>query len=845
MRKAQKRQAEDFVSLIKQAHDSIEKALNSRNISLALQLLEQCQEGAVSLGQFIEKIEGEQFATVHILEEYCEVVYQIYKEIASNQEIVYGKQCKRLRKLFFRISGSVKNDIKVHYEIVFMPYKASMWDCMESVWQAAVLDSDCDVYVVPIPYYDRKADGSLGQYHYEGSDLPSYVPVAHYKTYHLDKRRPDAIYIHNPYDYANYITSVEPGFYSAELKKYTELLVYIPYYATSGGMLEGQSQCVAYYNVDYIIIQAEKYRKFFDLALPKDKLVPLGSPKFDRIINKCQNPPRPPVEWAAKMAGRKVYFYNTSINGMLGNTKKFLEKMEYVFRCFQGRREVCLIWRPHPLMESTFTSMRKAYAPIYEKLKKYYIENEIGIYDNTPDITSTVALCDVYIGDAGSSITALFGIAGKPLFILNNNITSRPGKSDWKGEIIKGPALDSNTNWMVTQGNKLYYSPNNDFKYEYFCDLSQYSSGNYYARAMAVYGKVYVCPANAQDIIVVGNNGIEKRIVLDRCVEQAGAFFYRWNIENYIFLIPMRYPAIVRYDVLRDQINYIRGYNDVFVKNVDGEWRVGGSCVWNGILMIASPTDNRILMIDNEAIQVINLEINVENFRGCMGMVSDDMDNIWLLPYSGRVVLSWNPGTGKICEYSDLPQVFRCRNRISGYECEDKPFSWVVFYKDYVLFSPLLGNMFLRLDKKTGRMEEWKPPFTIIEEEINGYYGTQPVGAFLNRTDTLGKWTFRFFSNPDRKLYEVNLETGEYKEILITFSLAELMEHESGFCEISEWLQYACVENAFNSLENFLDGNIVGKSFDREKQIHAYEQIIANNNGSSGEKIHQFVCSKL
>ena len=42
--------------------------------------------------------------------------------------------------------------------VVFMPYKSSMWDCMESVWQAACEDSDCVPYVVPIPYLDGILD---------------------------------------------------------------------------------------------------------------------------------------------------------------------------------------------------------------------------------------------------------------------------------------------------------------------------------------------------------------------------------------------------------------------------------------------------------------------------------------------------------------------------------------------------------------------------------------------------------------------------------------------------------------------------------------------------------------
>lgn len=161
------------------------------------------------------------------------------------------------------IGASIKNDIKVRLEILFLPYKASMWDSLESVWMAADADPDCDAYVMPIPYYERNADGSFGTCHYEGGELPDYVPVTHYESYSLEKRQPDIIYIHNPYDHGNYVTSVDPIYYSSHLKKYTSELIYIPYYATAGDMSEGQSLCPAYHNADYIVVQAEKYKQFF------------------------------------------------------------------------------------------------------------------------------------------------------------------------------------------------------------------------------------------------------------------------------------------------------------------------------------------------------------------------------------------------------------------------------------------------------------------------------------------------------------------------------------------------------------------------------------------------------
>ena len=299
-------------------------------------------------------------------------------------------------------------------EIVFMPYKASMWDSLESIWIAANEDPDCEAYVVPIPYYDKKPDGKLGAYHYEGGDFPEDVPVVDYREYDLAKRKPYAIYIHNPYDYANYVTTVALDYYSDKLKKYTENLVYVPYYSTAGGMSEDQSLCPVYMNADYIVVQGERYRKFFDSRLPDKKFLPLGSPKFDRVLRLCKNPPKAPVEWKAGLAGRRVYFYNTSLGGMLADTGNFLMKMQYVFNTFKGRDDSLVIWRPHPLMESTFDSLRGAYKPIYQKLKQYFLQENIGILDETPDIEKTIALCDAYIGDGGTSVTSLFGMAGKP-----------------------------------------------------------------------------------------------------------------------------------------------------------------------------------------------------------------------------------------------------------------------------------------------------------------------------------------------------------------------------------------------------------------------------------------------
>ena len=161
---------------------------------------------------------------------------------------------------------------KKRKEVVFLPYKASMWDSLESVWKTAVADPECDAYVVPIPYYDKNPDGSFKQMHYEGDQYPAEVPVLWYEDYDLAARRPDVIFIHNPYDECNYVTSVEPAYYSKNLRNYTDKLVYIPYFVLGEIDPEDEEavEDMAHFctlpgviNADKVIVQSENMRQAY------------------------------------------------------------------------------------------------------------------------------------------------------------------------------------------------------------------------------------------------------------------------------------------------------------------------------------------------------------------------------------------------------------------------------------------------------------------------------------------------------------------------------------------------------------------------------------------------------
>ena len=740
---------------------------------------------------------------------------------------------------------SFKSSKDAKKNIVFLPYKASMWDSLESIWQAAFEDKEyCNTYVIPIPYADLTPDRKVAQWHCEIDLFPKDVPVLDYKKVNLKKLKPDVIFIHNPYDNYNLVTSVDSNYYSSNLKPLTKLLVYVPYYATTGIMSAGQKYMPSYDNSDYIIIQSEALRPFFDSSIPAEKLQPLGSPKFDRVIQMCQNPPEAPEEWKEKMNGKKVYFYNTSLNGLLQNTEKFLMKMRYVFEIFESRKDACLLWRPHPLINATLGSMRQEARTAFNQLKNYFMSSNIGIYDDTADIDKSIALSDVYIGDIGTSVTSLFGVAGKPSFFLNNNINTFPKDSDESDSLIR-LFHPEGKDWIAI-GDKLYHAQNHDYHYRYYCDLSEYSF-SYYYHVLEINDKVFVFPNVAQDILIIGDHKIERRIPLKNI--QNGTVLNMFSevvhIENYVFIIPNNYTYLVRFDIETEEVEYISGFDDFFVQPNPVEIYRNSYGIWNGNLLLASPNARAVLIVNikTSEIQYITLPSQKPTKGGFMSMVPDtDGETFWLLPYIGKSITRLNMSDGTVTEYFGIPKDFQCRMLPQGITCNERPFSSAICDEDEVFLIPFWGNMFIRLNKKTGQMQEWKTPFEVPVDMKNGYFAYNKIGVFryLPGEDEIFFWYL-----PDRQCYKFDLKSKTFNRIDFTFDVEELRQQSIGFNSTSEWHPYGCYEGVFQTLEELLDDNLPGEKFDREKQLETYRKLNASMDGKAGENIYQFIKNKL
>lgn len=690
MRKAQHTELLNMVKTLQEAQEQIRVYLEKRNCAMGQDLLIQCQEAMVTIGNTIESLEGEDVATIEYAQAYCDEIYQIYQELKlHSNDVNPNKIAKVLKKALLRVENSIKNDIHVKKEVVFFPYKASMWDSLESVYLRMKANQNCEAYCVPIPYYDRNADGSLGQMHFEGGQYPKNIEVIDWQSYNLEERKPDEIYIHNPYDDWNRVTCVHPRYFSANLKKYTEKLVYIPYFILDeiepddGAAIEKMKHfCFlpGIVNADQVIVQSEKMKEIYvneylkaaktnglqgkqiDRSYLKEKFLGTGSPKLDKIKNTRKEELEIPQEWLRLIekpdgSWKKIVFYNVSIASFLDGNERMLEKMKYVFEVFKERQdEVTLLWRPHPLLKSTILSMRPQLWTAYEELVKQYIEEGWGIYDDTADLDRAVLLSDAYYGD-GSSVVQVYQQTGKPIMI--QDVTVKKGLEKEAAErskvMIEDAIFFENKVWCYSR--KLNYLLAFDVRTSEvtFCQKVPYKregKERLYASMKEIDGKIYLIPFYAKKMMVFDiKKELFSEIELDEDVfkmKQDGPFFMAVeSYARYLYVFPAYSKFILRVDTDTNEVAYISGWEKEieefsFEKN-DGYFR-RQVVLLDDKMYVPFCTANAVLELDCVTMKYKIHQLGQQNM-GYSG-IGFDGKAFWLSARKGDSIVKWVPHTG-------------------------------------------------------------------------------------------------------------------------------------------------------------------------------------------------------
>lgn len=447
--------AKRCLDVLKARHSLIGKALEIGNYSVAFNTLCDCQNDAITLGNLVEQAENTGYLsdqmTVPVLEEYCEAVYQ-YSSVLSQkneaeqlEDAVKNNIVAGLEQLLTRISDVVTQDLeRMKKIIVFLPFKASDWDSLDSVWKREKENPLHEVYVIPVPYYQKNVDGTYREPIYEGAQFPAYVSITSYDAFDFAKMHPDKIYINSPYDEWNDSLTIHPFFYAKNMRQFTSELIYIPYFKTAeiGTGDERLKASLEYFvpmpglvYADKVIIQSEKMKGEYVDTLVKwagedtrkiweDKILGLGSPKDEYLKSIDKESIVIPEEWRKKIlkedgSYKKIILFEINLSSVLQSEKRIFQKLSEVLSTFKEHQEdIVVIWRSNVLIDNTLYEVNPVLDEEYKKMLREFSDTIFGIYDESGDLNKAVALCDAFYGDTGRAAQQC-RMAGKPVMLMN------------------------------------------------------------------------------------------------------------------------------------------------------------------------------------------------------------------------------------------------------------------------------------------------------------------------------------------------------------------------------------------------------------------------------------------
>lgn len=286
----------------------------------------------------------------------------------------------------------------------FMPYKAAMFDCMETVYLAAKahgLTAD----IVPL-IYQSFPDGI---WHNESNYFE-------YDTITFDEftqRKYDYIIIHYPYDGNNNVTKLAPHEFSDNLRQYGEL-VYIPYH---GNIAAPEWKRFFTHpgavNSDAIVLGSDDDVRWFKEVNPNYSGTIIRSKRS--LKSECaiyhQDDPMP-KEYT--VLAHPITLVLGTLHTFTQNPADRIAKHRQVLQKLM-QEEGSIIYRPHPLVRDAIAVMQPAYLAQYDSMLADFKERVI--VDESPFLSRTLRAADKMVCD-NSSVTRTWIPTGKPYEVI-------------------------------------------------------------------------------------------------------------------------------------------------------------------------------------------------------------------------------------------------------------------------------------------------------------------------------------------------------------------------------------------------------------------------------------------
>lgn len=417
-----------------------------KHFSAALPEFEEMQQTAIDMGTLIEQVRGEGTHTVRLLEELCEDIYECSVALGQSHDIL--EKLLHLQDKIAQVTAALQTEILNRRESVVVVYKAKQWKYAEWFWKSEMERADTDVYVLMVPYYYKKYDGTCYATQYEPDEIRECVSASHarlreqgavagncqvieYDRFDLMLHHPDKIMIQNPHDEWNQTITLPGEYYSRNLQRYTEELVYVPpfeleefsknnyreyhnmqYYCTMPGVIRA----------DKVYVQSENMRNVYI-----DKLTEFAGVGTAEIWEqKIAVAPKEVCDWdkpawrEENRRKKRIAFF-VQVGLTVQYKDEMPKKMEAVIRTFADNRDtVELLWIGDAEHDTFLNRYDSRLAQEYDRIRTRFINGGLGRYIDRTDasVAEIIAMCDAYYGSE-SHIALEFEVEKKPVMIMD------------------------------------------------------------------------------------------------------------------------------------------------------------------------------------------------------------------------------------------------------------------------------------------------------------------------------------------------------------------------------------------------------------------------------------------
>ena len=211
--------AKECLEVLHSHYELANNYLDSGKLEELSDICNDAQQLAASLGTMLEQVRGEGeihcAAVVTVLEDLCECIYSCYESACAGTK----NALLPIEEILKELDTTLDDHILSRKEVLILPACEADYGTLASIHSRFLADPDTDTIVLPLPVMFKD---------YYGNITANNEDNLRHNDYDISLHCPDEIYIQNPYDKENPCLTIPQQFYSENLRKYTDKLIFVP-----------------------------------------------------------------------------------------------------------------------------------------------------------------------------------------------------------------------------------------------------------------------------------------------------------------------------------------------------------------------------------------------------------------------------------------------------------------------------------------------------------------------------------------------------------------------------------------------------------------------------------------